>query len=712
MQPQTSLQRLAARVGILPEYIDQSGTQTRVTPDETRVAILDAMGIDASTEAAAERSLERLETRDAERALAPARVVVAATEDSARVLARAPAGAGGAGWELEVRPEDGEPYRLDGSSRTGSDGALSLALREPLPGGYHTVHARLRGEGWAREGTQRLIVVPDRCVPVAEVAGRDRVFGITANLYTVRSHANWGIGDLSDLGRLLEWTAGVGGTFVGVNPLHALHNRGMDISPYSPVSRVFRNVIYIDVEAVPELGGSDEARRLLARSEVREELAALRRSERVEYERIHALKLQVLEALHAAFRAAHGDGGTARGAAYMLYREDQGEPLTLFATYQALAEHRGTGNWRAWPDGLRDPHSADVDRFRREHAERIDFHGWMQFELDRQLGEAAARGRAAGLAVGVYQDLAIGTSASSADVWANPELFLDTISVGAPPDDYSAAGQNWGLPPLDPDRLREDAYGYWIRLVQASMRHGGALRIDHALGLFRQFWIPRGMDGKQGAYVRFPAAELLGILALESRRRGAIVVGEDLGTVPPEVPPTLHRWGVLSSRVFYFERHSDGFRAASEYEPMALTTANTHDMPTLAGFWKGRDIEVKREVGVIETDDAAHGQREARGRERRAILERLAADGALPAPAEPATGADLRGAVHEFLCRTPSAMVGFNLDDLVGEEEPVNVPGVGPDRFSSWTRRLATPIEALPDDPQVAAALRSGGRGG
>jgi 4-alpha-glucanotransferase len=225
------------------------------------------------------------------------------------------------------------------------------------------------------------------------------------------------------------------------------------------------------------------------------------------------------------------------------------------------------------------------------------------------------------------------------------------------------------------------------------------------MGLFRQFWIPEGVSGTEGAYVRFPADDLLGILVLEARRHDAVVVGEDLGTVPPEVPPALHRRGILSSRVFYFEHEDGRFRAASDYEPASLATANTHDMAPLAGFWSGRDIELRRQAGELENDEAVERARAAREEVKRAMLERLAADGVLR-NAEPASGAELRGAVHDFLCRTPAAMVGLNLDDLVGEAEPVNLPGVPSDRYPSWTRKLALPVESLATDPDVRAALR------
>ena len=705
MQHPSSLQDLADAAGIVPSYVDQSGTETRATSDETRVALLRAMGIDAATPDTARAALDEWESRERSRIVPPVRVVRRDDPDARTVDARVPGGSGRVAWTLELVPEEGEPLRADGQAAAERDGGVRVTLPEVPPVGYHTLRVTVTVDGEEHGAEQSLIVVPEMCPPVADVAGQERVFGVIANLYTVRSGTNWGIGDVGDLARLAEWTAGVGGAFLGVNPLHALRNRGADISPYSPVSRIFRNTIYIDVHAVPELAESEEARRMVDFQEFRAEVEALRASDQVDYEGVSALKRRVLTLLHRAFSE-----GTARGAEYRRYREAQGDALTQFAVFEALAEQQDTGDWRTWPEELRDPNSEAVAAFAREHAAEVDFHAWLQFELDRQLGEAAARGEKAGLAIGLYQDLAIGTSPAGADVWANPHLFVQGASIGAPPDGYSADGQNWGLPPLDPRALREDAYRYWVRLVRASMRHAGALRIDHAIGLFRQFWIPEGAAGKDGAYVQFPVEDLLGIIALEAHRHRALVVGEDLGTVPPEVPPVLRRWGVLSSRVLYFEREGDEFRPAAEYEPMALATANTHDMPTLAGFWRGRDIEVKREVGMIESDADVKEQKRDRVKERRAILERLASEGVLAGAKEPPSGAELRGAIHEFLARTPAALVGLSLDDLVGEAEPVNVPGVGPSEFSAWTRKLSTPIEELDRDPAVRDAIPDGDR--
>ena len=666
----SALRALADRLGILPEYVDQTGRETRVTSDETRVAILAAMGFDASTDARAASALELLETRELSRALRPVRVVV---HDSAFSL---------------PSPRAVLTLERGGEWRAGTD----------LPLGYHTISIGVE--------TQTLIVVPPKCMAPVR-----RAMGVIANLYAVRSDTNWGVGDVTDLATIVKWSGQKGAAFVGVNPLHALRNRGYDISPYSPISRLYRNPIYIDVAAVPELNESTDARSLLEDPATQETLAALRASARVEYERIWSLKRRVLEMLHRTFIVRHRDARSARGREYRAYIEREGSALVNFATFCALEDHfrvgAGTTGWPRWPAGLRHPDSAEVIAFRAANPDAVDFHRWMQFELDHQLAAAAGIARKFGHGIGIYQDLAIGAAPDSADVWAFGHLFLRGISVGAPPDNYAPQGQNWGLPPIDPHALVEDRFAFWIALIRASLRHAGALRIDHVLGLFRQFWIPQGMSGAQGAYVRFPTEEMLGILALESVRHRALIVGEDLGTVPPEVPGVLERWGILSSRVMYFERESDGrFRPASSYPKLSLTTADTHDMATITGFWTARDIELQRMAGLIASDESADAARAHRDNERRFLVERLVAEGALKSgDAEAPSNAELRGAVHRFLCSTPAALVGIYLEDLVGEREPVNLPGVGSEIFQSWTRRLSHSLEAIAIDPDVAVAF-------
>ncbi|HEX6964877.1 MAG TPA: 4-alpha-glucanotransferase [Gemmatimonadaceae bacterium] len=722
----SSLSSLADRVGILPEYVGHGASGVCATSDETRVALLAAMGIDASTEERAREALDALDAREAAQLIERVRVVAEPRAPAHRehtverpmghaveLPLRLPDAWSGAplDWTMELHDEGGAVHRASGSARN-ADAEMALPLPVGPAPGYHTVRLHVRAAHEEREAEQTLIVTPSSCVTPAGLLGGRRVFGITANLYTIRSARNWGVGDLTDLRDLAVWSAEVGADFIGVNPLHALRNHDSQISPYSPVSRLFRNVLYLDVEAVPELAESAEAREMLARRDVREALRSVHASERVEYERVMALKRPVLELLHRTFARAHRGTADARGAAYARYLEQQGRSLTTFATFLALDEHvaaerGGRACWREWPAPYRDPRSPEVARFRDAHREQVDFHSWLQFELDRQLEAAARAGVDAGMAVGLYQDLAIGSAGDGSDTWAFPELFVMGASIGAPPDPLAPQGQNWALPPLDPGALRDTGYHYWRFLLRAALAHAGALRIDHVMGLFRQFWIAEGMPGSQGAYVRFPAHDLLGILALESVRHRALIVGEDLGTVPPEVPRAMHEWGILGSRVLYFERdHAGDFRGAASYPSLSLATANTHDLPTIEGFWCGRDIALRREVGLITSDDVMERARAERARDRQALVRRLEAEHVLPAGAAEPRDAELRGAVHEFLCRTPAALVGISLDDLVGETEPVNLPGVTLDVYPSWQRRLHTPLDALRDDADVATSLR------
>jgi 4-alpha-glucanotransferase len=673
------------------------------------------MGFDASTDATAEAALRALRLAERREIIAPVRVVAQADDFAIRhVDARlaSPPNAT-AYWRLEMTLESGEQCASEGSWPAGRFAELPIPWPDYPCVGYHKL--RLTFDAGRRSSTteQTFIVVPSRCVLPRDLLGDRRAFGLVANLYAVRSEENWGVGDFSDLGRLMEWTGSLGGAFVGVNPLHALANTGEGISPYSPASRIFRNPIYIDVEAVPELHESPNVAARLEHPEFEAELEALRENPQVQYEQVMALKMPVLEELHRIFAASRR-----RTTAYDEYVRANDPELTRFATFVTIAENLRSWDWTKWPASLRDSASEAVKEIQREHADRVDLHRWIQFELDRQLGEVASTARRATLPIGLYQDLAIGTSPAGADSWSMPKLFVQGASVGAPPDPYSANGQNWGLPPIDSRALRHDGYRYFIRLVQSGFRHAGALRIDHVMGLFRLFWIPEGKTGREGAYVRSPADDLLGILALESVRHNALVVGEDLGTVPKEVPPALEKWGVLSSKVLYFERDKGGgFLASDRYPPLALATANTHDMATLAGFWRGQDIDDRARVGLIESPEAKAKASAEREQDKVALVERLSAEGTLGrGPWAAGRGApepndvEFRAAVHEFLCKTPAALVGISLDDLAGELDSVNVPGVGPDKHSSWTRKMSMTLEEMRESGGVRAGLRCSGR--
>lgn len=711
MTTRSALARLAARLGILPRYVDTTGTVRR-TSDRTTEALADALGYDASSETTAAAALRALEAEDAASPLPPTRVCApTAARRVPLALTGALADARAIEWQVEVRDEADNRTSASGRLARVRSGA-TLTLPMPLAHGYFTLRLELAARGLPPvQAEQHLIVTPPRCPLPRERLGKRGVFGLLANLYTVESDRNWGAGDLGDLGTLVDFAGAIGAAFVGVNPLHALRNTRREISPYSPISRLYRNPLYLDVTAVPELADDPALARRIASRAMQATLARLRSETRVDYAGVMAVKAPLIAALHRTFAAHHRDRRTARGRAYRRYRDAEGETLVDFATYVALEQHLAPTagrDWRRWPRAYRDPASSVVAAFRVEHAEAVERAMWVQFELDRQLGTVAERAEHAGLALGVYQDIALGSATRGADPWAFPGRFvLDGTSLGAPPDGLAPAGQNWGLPPLDPHVLRRDGYRYWSRLLRSAFRHAGALRIDHVMGLFRQFWIPARRPGSEGAYVRFPANDLLGILALESTRAGALVIGEDLGTVPPGLPQRLRAAGMLSTRVLLFSRdRRGGFLRASRYPEQALLGANTHDMVPLAGWTRERDLVLRRAHGQLRSAaELAAARRDRRGAV--AALRELLVDAGLWPRDRPADGDDpaFRGAVHAFLCRTPAALVGIALDDLAGTVDPVNLPGVDLDRYPSWSRRPGLALEDLASDPRVAIAL-------
>lgn len=543
---------------------------------------------------------------------------------------------------------------------------------------------------------------PGRCADAGEKLEGRPAFGICANLYSARFRCDDGFGHLGVLRELVSLTAKAGGAFVGLNPLHAVLHRPGRFCPYDPVSRLVLDPLYLDLERIPELEACEAARRQLAAAPLARRIEALRKADRLDTAAVEAIRSAVLPALYETFRTASGSAADLRRDACARFVAERGEPLRDLATFLALADHfeatTGARDWRSWPPDHRDVGSAAVRRFREAHADAIDRHRWVQFELDRQLAEVSSMAREAGLPIGLYTDLALGSSAGGGDTWSRPDLFASGVTVGAPPDAFAPDGQDWSLPPLDPHALRSDGYGYWREILDANLRHAGALRLDHAMGLRRLFWIPDGATPHEGAYVRYPAHDLVAVLAEASRRHDALIVAEDLGTVPSGFSEEMRTFGMLSSRVLLFERDGAEFRAADAYPSACFASANTHDLPPLAALDGEDDLALRRRVGQIPDDATFARAREERRVERRALRARLTEDGFLahePGPPVEAGSDEIAAAATAFLCATPAALVGISLDDLAGETEPVNLPGVPADRHPSWTRRMHAPLDAI-----------------
>ncbi|MCI0441565.1 MAG: 4-alpha-glucanotransferase, partial [Chloroflexi bacterium] len=367
---------------------------------------------------------------------------------------------------------------------------------------------------------------------------------------------------------------------VGLNPLCALfpHNP-VHTSPYSPSSRLFLNVLYLDVEAIADFAECQAARALVAKPEFQARLRALRAAELVDYEQVAAVKFEALELLYRHFRDYHLSRGTERGQAFRTFQDERGEPLHKHTLCEALQEHfqredSSTWGWPVWPEAYRDPDAEAVAAFCAAHQERVEFYQYLQWQADLQLGAAGLRSLELGLGVGTYLDLAVGVDRGGAEVWANQRFYSLEARIGAPPDLWNPMGQDWGLPPLVPERLREAAYAPIIAILRAHMQHAGALRLDHVMGLMRLFWVPPGQTARAGTYVSYPLQDLLAIVALESQRNQCLVIGEDLGTVPDEVREAMREYGVLSYRVLYFEKEADGnFIAPANYPRQVLVTA-------------------------------------------------------------------------------------------------------------------------------------------
>jgi 4-alpha-glucanotransferase len=503
-----------------------------------------------------------------------------------------------------------------------------------------------------------------------------RVWGVAEHLYTLRSERNWGVGDFSDLARLAAMVGRRGGAAVAVNPFHALFpERPEDASPYSPSSRRFLNPLYIDP----------------ANAQGAQSLSSLRAPEFVDY-------AAVWQAKTAAFEALFADGGT-DSRSFSDFIRDQGAPLQQFAAFSALAERHGLP-WRRWPLEYRRPDTAAVAAFAREQSQRIAYHSHLQYLADTQLKAAADEGRHSGLAIGIIRDLAMGISPDGADDWSQQEAFVSNLRCGAPPDDFQPHGQEWGILPFDPLVLRRNPMPL-AELLRANMRHAGGLRVDHVIGLQRQFFVPLGGEPKDGCYVRFPFDELLGILALESQRNKCLILGEDLGTVPEGFRQRMQEMDIFGSELLYFGRTAGGgFKAPSAYRRMAAVSIGTHDLPTFAGYWEGSDVGLKRRLGIY-SDSAAAAAEAERQNERVRLLEALAQAGQDHSPGEmPPADAELLKAVHAFLVSSCAQLFLAKLDDIFGEREQLNLPGTTT-AYPNWRRKLRVAL----DDPAFGKAL-------
>ncbi len=733
---------LAERAGIAADYHDMSGTH-HVTSDETRRALLAGMGFRVQDRAGLIEELTVWDNRPWIGSCQPVRVVRLGRDPGSWSLHMPCEQQDDSGLRVHwlIRTEAGDKCheREEGPDLTVQESRVidgrryirvTFPLPQDLPLGYHEVQAWAQGGSGSTEATFRLIVAPDRCYLPEALNNGSRLWGFALQLYSLRSSRNWGIGDFQDLGTVMEWAAKLGAGVLGLNPLHALKNtKPYHISPYSPTSRLFLNDLYIDVEQVAECKTAPEVLSRLADPAFRAQLEAARASELVDYQAVASAKRAVLDLCYRAFLRDNFEGAepdlkpkTARGWFFHQYVQQEGEALMQYALFQALEDERQFVHghpvvWPDWPESYRTPASDAVNGFQRRHMKKIRFFQYLQWLAAEQLKALVAKTHDAGMPIGFYHDMALGSDRYGADGWRFQDVLALKADCGAPPDAFAPEGQNWGFSPADPVRLSASGYEYFIEILRNNLRYGGAIRIDHVMALFRLFWIPRGLPASKGTYVHYPAEDLLAILALESTRAKALVIGEDLGTVPDWLRERLSAAGVLSYRVFYFERTGSGAcKPPSAYPAQSLAVVSTHDLPTLSGYWEGTDIEMRAKLGLTETEQgrlaAMLAQRQT---EKTWILAALRSEGLLPAeisddPAgTPAMTPALMEAIYAYLARTPAWIVLASIEDVIGTRAQTNLPGTL-DQHPNWCRKLPVTVPELVGDPRferLAVRLRS-----
>jgi 4-alpha-glucanotransferase len=668
------LQRLAAGYGVATEYDDQRGRPVQVT-ETAVVAVLAALGVDASTPEAVAAALEAERLERQER-LGP-RFIAAREGIEQRVTLRA-----AAGLTVRIQLEDGDTRPIP---ITMADDEATFTL-DDVAAGWHTLVVASDDE---------TVEIPV-CVAPATLPVGVRAWGWATQLYALRSTDSWGIGDLRDLTTLATWTAARGGGLLLVNPLHAVAP-GVPVqpSPYYPASRRWTNPLYLRIEDTEAYAG--------APADVRAQVDALRssldnRSERLDRDASWTAKLSALALL----------------APYAI-EVPVSPALEDFATWCALAEVYGD-DWREWPRELQRPDDPAVDAARSGLGQRIRFHAWLQHECDRQLRDVQRLATEAGMPIGIVHDLAVGTDPGGADAWALQDALALDARIGAPPDGFNQQGQDWGLPPWHPKRLEALGYAPLRDLVRTLLRHAGGVRIDHILGMFRAWWVPAGGTARDGTFVAYDAEAMLAVIALEVHRAGAVVVGEDLGTTPPYIPKALAERGILGSSVLWFEREDavagdlGARRPLGQWREAAMASVTTHDLPTALGWLRGSHVELRARLGLLD-DPAA--ERAAWRAERVELLAYLADAGLLD---DEATEEEQVRALHLALTRTPSRLVMAALGDAVGDLRQPNLPGTT-DEYPNWRLPVADPAgrpvlldELLADDRvmRLAADLGSG----
>lgn len=722
---------LAEKAGILPQF--EADGKVYPTSFETTKALLKALKLPADTPAEAQSSLQAVFEKPFRRALPPV-TVVRREQKSFDVSVTAAAGAEEKVLTYEIVFENGE--KLNGKKNF-SDLPVSekrtvgkkeyerriLTLDVPDVLGYHTL--TVSGGSVVRQGrAMTLIVAPERCYMPEMMQNGGKPWGFPLQLYALRSENDWGIGDFSGLRDMSAVAKSFGADIIGINPINMAFAADWETaSPYYSSSRLFLNPLYIDVDAVD--GAKTVLKKWKASADVKKRLKQAKQSDWVDYGIVGALKTEALRLLFAAFKgdsdfdAFCAEGGKELEAA-ALYQalsvyfvndrgrhascDDLDRALDPKAATEDLILRRGSG-FKSWGRAYSSPDTEQSRRFAAQNEREVSFYKFMFWIADRQFQTASDESGNQGLAVGLYQDLAVGVASESAETWGAQELFATELSIGSPPDMFNANGQEWGVAPMRPDVMRDEAYASYRRILAANMKRAGAVRIDHVMSLVRLFCIPRG---EKGAYIKYDVNDLVGIVALESHRNKCLVVGEDLGVVPDFFRGILEKSSILSFRVFRYEQMHDGrYKPLDMYPETALVAAGTHDMPTLAGYWAGTDIDTAKQIGLMDEAKSALA-RDMRRKDRFAVVEALARTGrwfvsraSFDEEMEGRTlPARLTEVLYSYLATAPCRLLLVQLEDVLGQKEQMNMPGTSSE-YPNWRRKLPKTVSELYDSEEM-----------
>ncbi|UTT86366.1 4-alpha-glucanotransferase [Vibrio pelagius] len=704
MKEQSVLKQVAEMANLADSYVSAWGDEAQVS-DETLTRLLASLGYDTSSDDALLKSAEKKHKKDV---LDP--VLVLRDGEPVEVALNLGVSARESEFSWRLETEQGEVLEGYLQSQVVRDeraegGPLVFALPSDLAWGYHKLVVSRKRRKKPYEMT--LIITPKACFKQSPIEQGKKLWGPSVQLYTLRTQHNWGIGDFGDLKQLVADIASRGGDFVGLNPIHSLFPANPEgASPYSPSSRRWLNILYIDVSSVPEFALSAEAQQTVGSAEFQQRLQKARDAHWVNYTEVSELKMSILPLLFTEFKHRHLDKNSDRAQAFLSFVEEGGDSLMHQAAFDALhaelhAEDSNMWGWPAFPEKYRTFESPATQKYIKENIEKVHLYMYLQWLADCQINDAQSLAEEKGMAVGLYRDLAVGVADSGSETWADEGNLVMDASIGAPPDILGPLGQNWGLPPLNPEVLQATGYDAYIKLLRANMKHCGALRIDHVLGLLRLWWIPKGEDATQGAYIYYPVQDMLAILALESHRYQCSVIGEDLGTVPDEIVDILADAGVHSYKVFFFETSEEdgGFISPKHYASQSMAALCTHDMPTLRGFWHCDDLKMGQEIGLYPNQEQLNGLFDDRLECKQGILDSVAWHGFLP----DGVGRDasqvpmdsyLAEALQLHVAAGSSTLLSVQLEDWLEMDQPVNIPGTV-DEYPNWRRKLSMNLDEI-----------------